>query len=205
MRPAYVVWSGVDAGRCYAQRDSAVPRGPIASITKLMTVLVALDHLSLDDVVVVPRAATRIGEATINLRQRASGSRCASWWRGRADPESANDAATALALAAAEGSLSRFVSWMNQKARDLGLPPTRISSTRTGWTFPGRVSSARDVVDTASVPPSQIPFVRRYAGDRAAEARATATWRRRTTCSSKFPALLAGEDGSHRAGQAGRR
>ena len=56
-----------------------------------MTVLVALDHLALDEVVIVPRAATRIGEATMDLRagERISvrGAR-----RGRSVP-SANDAA----------------------------------------------------------------------------------------------------------------
>ena len=41
---------------------------PIASITKLMTVLVALEHVKLTDVVTVQPAAAGVGESTINLR-----------------------------------------------------------------------------------------------------------------------------------------
>ncbi len=43
-------------------------RLPIASITKLMTVLVALRHARLDDVVTVSGAAARVGESSIYLR-----------------------------------------------------------------------------------------------------------------------------------------
>src|SRR6478672_10274022 len=42
---------------------------PIASITKLMTVLVALDHLKVDDVVTVSGEAAQVGESRIPLRR----------------------------------------------------------------------------------------------------------------------------------------
>ena len=41
---------------------------PIASITKLMTVLVALEHHKLTDVVTVDRRAAAVGESSIGLR-----------------------------------------------------------------------------------------------------------------------------------------
>ena len=41
---------------------------PIASITKLMTVLVALERVDPDDVVTVDRAAAAVGESPISLR-----------------------------------------------------------------------------------------------------------------------------------------
>ena len=63
---AYYVQSGVD-GTILAQLAAAEPRA-IASITKLMTVIVALQHLKLNDVVTVPRLATRVGEASVPLR-----------------------------------------------------------------------------------------------------------------------------------------
>ena len=40
----------------------------MASITKLMTALVALDHASLDDVATISRRTASVGESTINLR-----------------------------------------------------------------------------------------------------------------------------------------
>src|SRR4029079_7173790 len=63
---AYIVQSSVD-GHTLAARD-ADARRPMASITKLMTSLVALEHLSLDEVVTVPAVAARVGESSIGLR-----------------------------------------------------------------------------------------------------------------------------------------
>ena len=62
----YYVESAYDRA-VLAQRGSALSR-PMASITKLMTVLVALEHARPDELVTVPRAATGIGESTLFLR-----------------------------------------------------------------------------------------------------------------------------------------
>jgi D-alanyl-D-alanine carboxypeptidase len=62
---AYMVVGRLD-GRVLAAREAGARR-PIASITKLMTVIVALEHLGLDDVVTIPAAAVRIGESTARL------------------------------------------------------------------------------------------------------------------------------------------
>ena len=138
---AYYVQSAVD-GTVLAQRAATEPRA-IASITKLMTVVVALQHLKLDDIVTVPRLATRVGEASVPLR---AGERISvrELVEGALIP-SANDAATALAYAAGGGSVSRFVTWMNLEARRLGLHETHFV-TPHGLDRPGHVSSARDVV-----------------------------------------------------------
>ena len=186
---AYVVWSGVD-GAVLAQRDAAVPR-PIASITKLMTVLVALDHLSLDDVVVVPRAATRIGEATIDLRP---GERITvrELVEGVLIP-SANDAAAALALEATHGSMARFVSWMNAKAQDLGLADTHFVNPH-GLDVPGHVSSARDVVTLLRAALAN-PVIRRYAASERAELSGNRTVETTDDLLSRFRPLLAGKTG----------
>ena len=80
---------------------------------------------------------------------------------------SANDAATALALAAADGSLSRFVSWMNLKARDLGLADTHFVNPH-GLDVPGHVSSARDVVTLLRAALAN-PVIRRYTATERAE------------------------------------
>jgi serine-type D-Ala-D-Ala carboxypeptidase (penicillin-binding protein 5/6) len=54
-------------GEVLAQKH-AWSRVPIASITKLMTVIVALDHAKWNDVVRVRSDAADVGESTINLR-----------------------------------------------------------------------------------------------------------------------------------------
>src|SRR5919109_4792945 len=96
-----------------AQR-SARERRPIASITKLMTAVVTLEHAQLSAVVTVGAVAAEVGESTVFLRP---GERLtvADLLRGML-VRSANDAAQALALHVGAGSASRFVRLMNEKA-----------------------------------------------------------------------------------------
>ncbi|MFN0153334.1 MAG: D-alanyl-D-alanine carboxypeptidase family protein [Gaiella sp.] len=138
---AYLLVSGVD-GSTLAARAPDEPRA-IASITKLMTVLVALEHSALDEVVAVPYVATTVGESGIaalpgeplTVAQLAVA----------ALVPSANDAATALAWHAGGGSVPRFVAWMNGKARKLGMTGTRFRNPH-GLDQRGHVSTARDTV-----------------------------------------------------------
>ncbi len=74
---------------------------------------------------------------------------------------SANDAATALALHAADGSLPRFVAWMNAKARSLGLRSTTFMNPH-GLDQSGHRSSARDVVKLLRAA-LRNPEIREYA------------------------------------------
>jgi D-alanyl-D-alanine carboxypeptidase len=127
---------------------AAHARVPIASITKLMTVLVALDRVHLSDVVTVDRDAAVVGESTIHLRA------------GEHIPvrdlveaalvQSANDAADALAEYAGGGDVERFVAQMNAKAERLGLEDTHFVRP-DGLDTPGHVSSAWDVTRLAWV------------------------------------------------------
>ena len=74
-------------------------RLPIASITKLMTVLVTLEHHKLTDVVEVDPRAAAVGESTVGLR---GGERLTIRDLIKAALiQSANDAADALALSVA--------------------------------------------------------------------------------------------------------
>lgn len=138
--PAYYVASGLD-GSVLATRAAAEPRA-VASITKLMTVLVALGRLRLDEVVAVPAQAAGIGESSLDLR---AGDRVTvrDLVLGALVP-SANDAAATLAVAAG-GTTERFVALMNAKARSLGMRDTRFVNPH-GLDEPGHVSSARDAV-----------------------------------------------------------
>ena len=121
---------------------------PIASITKLMTVMVALKHLSLDQVVTVPASAARVGGSRIPLH---AGEQITvlDLLKG-ALIQSANDAADSLASAASGNDLPLFISWMNERAQQLGLHDTHFVRP-DGLDAPGHVSSARDVSVMARV------------------------------------------------------
>ena len=128
---------------------------PIASITKLMTVIVALDHLKLGDVVDVDPRAAAVGQESIYLR---AGERLTvrDLVKG-ALIQSANDAADALALATAP-SFPAFAELMNAKAEELGLTDSHFVRP-DGLDAPGEYSSARDVTRLA-LAAMQLPLVR---------------------------------------------
>lgn len=131
-------------------------RLPIASITKLMTSIVALERASLDDVATISGQTASIGESSINLRR---GERVTLRDLIRAALiQSANDAANAIAAFVGRGSVSRFVAMMNARARQLGLTDTTFVNP-DGLDAPGHVSSARDVTKLARVAMNK-PFIR---------------------------------------------
>jgi D-alanyl-D-alanine carboxypeptidase len=143
---AYLV-ANASTGEVLASRN-ADEQVPIASITKLMTVLLTLEHAKTTDVVTVQRDAAAVGESTINLR---SGEQITvgDLIEG-ALIQSANDAADALADYVGGGSRARFVGMMNAKARELGLTETHFARP-DGLDAPGHVSSAHDVLKLAEI------------------------------------------------------
>jgi len=154
---AYLVIGDPDGRELLAHAPDE--RRPVASITKLMTVLVALERASLDETVVVQPAAASIGESTIFLQ---TGDRIPVRDLAIAAlVPSANDAATALALHVGKGSIRRFVLLMNRKARELQMTRTRYANPH-GLDQPGHVSTARDSV-TLLRAALENPFIRRYA------------------------------------------
>jgi D-alanyl-D-alanine carboxypeptidase (penicillin-binding protein 5/6) len=122
-------------------QHNARARRPIASITKLMTAVVTLEHARLSDVVTVSPRAAGIGESTVFLRpgERLTVS---DLLRGMLI-RSANDAAEALALHVGRDSAAHFVALMNSKARELGLTDTTFVNAH-GLDAAGHLSSARD-------------------------------------------------------------
>jgi len=121
---------------------------PIASITKLMTVLVALEHVKLTDVVSVQPSAAGVGESTINLEPGEQVT-VHDLVEG-ALIQSANDAAYALAAYAGGGDVGGFVREMNQKARELHLRDTHFVRP-DGLDAPEEHSSAADVTRLARI------------------------------------------------------
>jgi len=132
-------------GEVLAQHG-AWTRVPIASITKLMTVIVALDHARWTDVVRVRSDAAAVGESTVNLR---AGERIRVGDLVKAALiQSANDAAVALADYVGRGNREAFVSMMNKKARVLGLERTHFIRP-DGLDVRGHYSTAEDVTKLA--------------------------------------------------------
>jgi len=142
---AYVV---VDArtGEVLAARN-AHARLPIASITKLMTVLLTLEHHKLTDVVVVDPRAAAVGESTVDLgpRERITVRDLLK----AALIQSANDAADALALSISPN-YSAFAELMNATAVELGMHDSHFIRP-DGLDVPGEYSSAADVTKLARI------------------------------------------------------
>src|SRR3954451_10545772 len=120
-------------------------RRPVASTTKIMTGVLALEHLPLDQVVrinpIVPRVA--LGREGLRADERVP------VWKLMYGLLlfSGNDDALALAIATS-GSRGAFLELMNQKARELGLRDTHYT-TPSGVVDRGNHSSAYDLAALA--------------------------------------------------------
>jgi D-alanyl-D-alanine carboxypeptidase (penicillin-binding protein 5/6) len=127
-------------GTVYEEKNPDTRRAP-ASLTKIMTALVVLEHCRLDEVATVSRAAARETGSRIGLR-RGDRLRVRDLLAAMLIA-SANDAARALAEHAA-GSQANFVKLMNRRAQGLKLRNTRFSNA-SGHDDGGLYSSAHDL------------------------------------------------------------
>lgn len=113
-----------ESGRILYQKD-ANKRRPMASTTKIMTALVALEHGDLDAPIRIPAEAVGIEGSSLylvenevlTLRELLYGLML----------RSANDAAAAIAVAIA-GSVFDFSEMMNEKAEEMGLTNTHFDN-----------------------------------------------------------------------------
>ncbi len=119
---------------------------PPASITKMMTLLLAFEALEKgragrEDIILVSERAWRMGGSTMFLEVN----REVSFWdlMTGISVVSANDACIAVAEHLA-GSEERFVQLMNERAAELGMTATRFKNS-TGWPATDHYMSARDV------------------------------------------------------------
>ena len=139
-RPAAAILVDARDGAVMLQKN-ADQRRAMASATKLMTALLALERARPADVFTAPRYDALAVESKINLRAGE---------RMRLDDllealllESANDAAVTLAEGVA-GSRPAFVGEMNERARALGLDGTSYANP-IGLDDPSNYSTARDL------------------------------------------------------------
>lgn len=111
-------------GQVLYQKNAFV-RLPMASTTKIMTAIVALESSELDKEIEVSPKATGIEGSSIYLYPNERISMESLLYALLL--ESANDAATAIAIAVA-GSPEAFAQKMNQKAQELGLQNTNFEN-----------------------------------------------------------------------------
>jgi D-alanyl-D-alanine carboxypeptidase (penicillin-binding protein 5/6) len=155
---AYLV--DLDARQVLWQRDPETPRAP-ASLTKLMTAMVAIDDAggSLDQVVTVTREATQVVPSVMGLspgerltiRELLAGLLL----------DSGNDAAEALAQGLV--ARDRFIRQMNLKARAIGLTESHFVNP-SGLDADGHAMSAHDIVHVAAYLDRYYPEVAAIAG-----------------------------------------
>lgn len=119
----------------------------MASTTKMMTALVALETTQLDEMVTINNSATSIGESEIDLVPGET-------WRMEdllraLLMRSANDAALAIAEHVG-GSEAGFVRMMNETAVELGMQNTHFMNPH-GLDAEGHFASAQDLLNVALI------------------------------------------------------
>ncbi len=119
----------------------------MASVTKIMTGLLAIERTEPEDLVTVSQRAADTGEKEIEL---VPGETIAMDALFKALMiHSANDAATAIAEHIS-GSVEAFVDLMNQRAAELGLTHTSFANPH-GLDAPNHYTSARDLLELGRI------------------------------------------------------
>lgn len=137
----------LDTGQVLWQRNP-YRRLRIASLTKMMTVLLTVKAAPADAHVLVTRQAVEAAGSKVGVLPLGKHVRLESMLYGLMLP-SGNDAAMALAQHVA-GTASRFVKRMNAEAAKLGMGCTRYSSP-SGYVDQGNYSCAADLAMLAHV------------------------------------------------------
>ena len=142
---AAVLLMEAESGQVIFEMNADSPR-PVASVTKVMTILLALEQLQAgrlapDDMIVVSESAAGMGGSQVLLdvgERQSVATLLKSTIVG-----SANDAAVALAEAM-YGSEALCVQAMNRRAEQLGMENTHFANC-TGLPAEGQRTTARDV------------------------------------------------------------
>ena len=157
-RAAIVV--DLTAGQILYQQDQST-RYPEASLTKMMTAMVAADLTPLDTVITVPQAATLVepnhmGISTgekLTVRELLDGMLL----------DSGNDAAEALAMGIVDR--AKFIDFMNQKAAALHLRATHFTNP-SGLDETDHYSSAYDLAVVGATLLADYPDIRAIVGSK---------------------------------------
>lgn len=131
----------------------------LASITKLLTCLVAIEKLDMNQQIEITGEAASMPKSNIDLKEGELMS--VENLIAASLISSANDAATALGLACG-GSMENFASMMNDRAAQIGCTSSNFVNS-SGYTVEGHYSTARDVAKIAKAAFSNKD-IRRLAG-----------------------------------------
>ena len=129
-----------DTGEVIWEKNADQQMEP-ASMTKLLTCLLAVENLDLDHVVTVPEEATEVIPTKIYLQ--AGEQITVEELLYAALLYSANDAAAALAIETA-GSIEAFSEMMNERAEEIGCTATNFVNPH-GLSEEGHLSTAADM------------------------------------------------------------
>lgn len=130
-------------GAVLYEKDADTSR-PMASTTKLMTALVAVEAGGLDEVVTVPRQAVGVEGSSVYLQEGEHITVRELIYATLLC--SGNDATEALAYHCGDGERSAFVQMMNDKAAQLGLENTQFENP-SGLPDDGHYTTARELAE----------------------------------------------------------
>jgi D-alanyl-D-alanine carboxypeptidase len=161
----------LDSGKTLFQLDPHGRHAP-ASLTKIVTALVALDHLRLDQVVTVPVSINQLPWDSTRMGLRAGERLTVHELLYGLFLNSGNDAAITLSEAAMPR--ATFVALMNARAAALGMTDTHFVNP-VGLDDPGHYTSAADLARAAAELMRRFPDVAIMAATPSLTLPATAT------------------------------
>jgi len=145
----------LDSGDVLYQRDAHGRRAP-ASLLKVATALVALEHLGLDQLVTVPVSINQLPWDSTRMGLRPGERLTVRELLYGLFLNSGNDAAITLAEAAMPR--ATFIALMNAKAAQLGLVDTHVVNP-IGLDDPGQYTSAADLARASIELTTRFPVV----------------------------------------------
>lgn len=148
-----------DTGKIFYSKNLHYKRDPL-STTKLLTCLVALEHLKLGDTVMVTQGAVNAGakadSSNVDLK-KGEKVKVRDLLYACMLP-SGNDAAVALAHGTA-GTTAKFAKLMNEKARELGCRDSNFANPQ-GWKAPNHYTSVYDMAKITKAA-MEVPAIER--------------------------------------------
>jgi D-alanyl-D-alanine carboxypeptidase len=165
-----------DTGEVYYSHNAA-ERMRIASITKVMTAMTAIDLVDLDETFTVGQSATEVEPTVIGVR---TGEQLTARELIKAGLlTSGNDAMAVLAEGVGKkygGDTSLFVAAMNEKAKAMGLKNTSFENPQ-GYDAANHFSTAEEIVYMARYALQSYPSIAEIVGEKEEFVPATSTHR----------------------------
>lgn len=127
-------------GRILYEKDADTPR-PMASTTKIMTAIVAIENGDVNEIIEITDEAVGVEGSSIYLQKGEKMTLLELLYALLL--QSANDAAVAIAVGVG-GSVEDFAQMMNEKALELGLTSTHFENPN-GLDSNGHVTTAREL------------------------------------------------------------